>query len=200
MVDGAEKCSRVWSLNDHATKGRRMLTITEALAEIATIDKRLPKKADEMLPYVARVEQVRDPFLDQGGSAVYITRERQSFNDLQKRKIALRAAIAKANAETTIVVNGKERTVADWLVWKRECYSATVRMLNGLLNHVRAIRREAQQKGVTLVNVDQKAQADDVVVNVDEQKLIEELDALEETFGKLDGLLSLKNATTLIEL
>jgi hypothetical protein len=33
------------------------ITITEALAEIATIDKRLPKKGADMAEYVARFER-----------------------------------------------------------------------------------------------------------------------------------------------
>jgi hypothetical protein len=40
---------------------------------------------------------------------------------------------------------------------------------------------------------------DDIVVNVDEQKLAEDSERMEEVLGTLDGLLSLKNATVTIE-
>jgi hypothetical protein len=169
-------------------------TITEALAEIATIEKRLSKKAADMQPYVARVEMVRDPFERNGGSAKYIAEERQSFDDLQKRKVALRAAIARSNAETVLL----DDTVANWLVWKRECYQSTKSMLNGLLAQVRTARSEAQKRGASIVSAGE-GKPEDIVVNVDEQKLIAEIEALDELYGRLDGLLSLKNATTFIE-
>jgi hypothetical protein len=176
-----------------------MLTITEALAEIATIDKRLPKKATEMTNYVARQDLARDPMEKSGGSAKFIREERQSHADLLARKIALRRAIAKANAETLVSVDGKERSVADWLVWKRECHAAEVQVLRNLLNGAQTARAHAQKNGVALVSVSE-GRPEDIIVNVDEQGLVSELDALEEMAGKLDGLLSLKNAVTTLDI
>ena len=174
-----------------------MQTITEALAELATIDKRLPKKIAEMLPYVARVEQIKDPFAKSGGSEKYLREQRQSVGDLLTRKVNLRAAIARANAETMIVVGKQEMSVGDWLVWKRECYAVYLDMLKKLLGQAQAARAEAVKRGVSLTT-DAKATPDDIIVNLDEQELIAQIDDLEETFGRLDGLLSLKNATTLV--
>jgi len=174
-------------------------TITEALAELATIDKRLDKKARDISPYVARLDLVRDPLERNGGSAKYITEERQSFGDLLKRKIALRAAIAKSNAETALPTLDEKMSVADWLVWKRECYSHQKTMLNSLLSQARNARSEAQKQGVNIVSASEQGRPNDIVVNVDEQRIIEELEELEELYGRLDGLLSLKNATTTIE-
>lgn len=178
---------------------KQTFTVTEALAEIATIDKRLPKKAQEMLPYVARPEQVRDPFQKSGGSDKYIAEQRQSFRDLLLRKINLRRAVAAANAETQITVGHNTMSVADWLVWKRECYTSQMSMLRGLLQQVQAARQQAQQHGVALLKVGDQGKPNDIIVCVDEKVLIEEIEELEETYGTLDGLLSLKNATTLIE-
>ena len=174
-------------------------TITEALAELATLDKRLPKKAADMLPYVARLEQIKDPFVKTGGSEKYLAEQRQSFSDLQVRKIMLRSAIAKANAETVIEVAGRSMSVADWLVWKRECYAPYVSMLKGLLGQAQGARAEAQKRGVALVTTNTASTPEDIVVNVDEQGLVNEIDGMEEVYGRLDGLLSLKNATTMIE-
>jgi len=175
-----------------------MQTITEALAELATIDKRLSKKSEEMKPYVAHDDQIKDPFIKTGGSEKYIVEQRQSFNDLQTRKINLRGAIARANAETMIQIGKQEMSVADWLVWKRECYGVKSGMLKGLLSHVQGARAEAQKRGVGFVKQESVSVPEDIVVCLDEQALIEELDELEETYGRLDGLLSLKNATTTI--
>lgn len=176
-----------------------MMTITEALAEIATIDKRLPKKLADMVPYVARPDQVRDPFERSGGSEKYLREERQSYQDLLRRKIELRAAVAKANAQTTLDVDGTTMTVADWLVWKRECYQATRDLLEGLIDQARRARQLAQQHGGAVLTKNASGETGDVVVSVDERALVADLDALTEHFGKLDGLLSLLNATTYID-
>jgi hypothetical protein len=176
-----------------------MQTITEALAEIATIDKRIPKKAADLVPYVARPEQVKDPFEKSGGSAKYLREQRQSHADLLLRKINLRAAIARANAETMIAIGGQEMSVADWLVWKRECYGPENDLLKGLLAQAQYARNQAQQKGVMLVKVGDASSPDDIIVNLDEQALIADAEALQEKFGLLDGLLSLKNATVTID-
>lgn len=173
-----------------------MQTVTEALAELATIDKRLTKKSQEMLPYVARLEQIKDPFVKTGGSEKYLAEQRQSFHDLIIRKIDLRGAIARSNAETMISIGSVEMSVADWLVWKRECYQVTLNMLRGLLSQAQGARAEAQKRGVALITVESKASPEDIIVNLDEQKLLEEIEQLEEDYGRLDGLLSLKNATT----
>jgi len=175
-------------------------TITEVLAELATIDKRLPKKAQELIPYVARAAQLKDPLSKSGGSERYIAAERQSFSDLLQRKIILRRVVAKANAETTIAIDGKEMSVADWLVWKRECYAPHLQMLQGLLGQAQGARQQAQQRGVALIRVEhEQVASQDILVCLDERELIDEVAALEERFGRLDGLLSLKNATTSVE-
>lgn len=174
-------------------------TITESLAEIATIDKRLPKKAADMVEYVARFEMLKDPLAKSGGSEKYLAEQLQSFDDLLQRKITLRAAIARANAETSITINGEEKTVADWLVWKRECYQHRLGMLRKLLAQAQSARQTATQKGVAIVKAGGEPGPEDVVVNIDEQGLLHDIDEMEEQYGRLDGLLSLKNATTIIE-
>jgi hypothetical protein len=167
------------------------ITITEALAEIATIDKRIAKKSQDMVPYVSRPDQMRDPLEKSGGSAKYIAEERQSFSDLLARKIELRRLIAEANAKSELTVGGVTRSVADWLVWKRECYDKEASLLRSLIQNAQGGRQQVRNTMGQTVEVD-------FIVNIDEKQAIEELDALEDTFGKLDGLLSLKNATTVI--
>jgi hypothetical protein len=173
-----------------------MQTITEALAELATIDKRLPKKTDALLPYVARLEQVKDPFAAHGGTDKYLREEVQSFGDLLLRKIELRAAIAKANAETQVTIGGTTQSVADWLVWKRECYPLTRTLFQKLIAQVQRARTAAQEQKVGFAKEGEAQNPNDIIVCIDEQKLISDLDDLEEAYGRLDGLLSLRNATT----
>lgn len=176
-----------------------MQTITEALAEIATIDKRIPKKAEELIPYVAQPGFAKDPMEKSGGSARYIAEQRQSHADLLGRKLELRRQIAKANAEHLIVVGGREQSIADWLVWKRECYAPEKLLLDKLLAQAQGARAEAVKRAVKLVSESSgEPTQEDIVVHVSEEELIEEIDALETLFGTLDGLLSLKNATIVI--
>jgi hypothetical protein len=179
-----------------------VLTITEAIAEIATIDKRLAKKKADVLPYVARQEMIRDPMEKSGGSSKYISEQRQSFSDLQARKINLRSAIAESNAETMLTVlapGGGAMTVADWLVWRRECYAPKLDLLRGLLAQAQAARQKAGTAGLAILSSGQTGGGADVIVAVDENELVRNIDELEEVFGTLDGLLSLKNATTPID-
>lgn len=174
------------------------LTITEALAEIATIDKRLPKKQEAILRFVVRDERQRDPLEKHSGSTQFIQSERQSVHDLNERRIALRRAITQANAETTLTVSGVTRTIADWLVWKREVYQRERDLLNQINSRIESGRGEARKRGVALVSVDTGSDAGNIIACVDEQTLAREIEALEDTHGQLDGLLSLKNATTTV--
>src|SRR6185312_10013036 len=96
------------------------ITITEALAEIKTIGKRIESKRAAIQPYLARQDGVRDPLEKDGGSAKYIAQERQAIGDLTDRVIALRRGIQKANDTTTVTINGKSRTISEWLTWRRD--------------------------------------------------------------------------------
>ena len=70
------------------------ITITEALADIKTIGKRVAKKQEFVGSYLARVEAAKDPHAAHGGSAKVIDSERQSISDLWRRVVTIRTAIA----------------------------------------------------------------------------------------------------------
>ncbi len=66
------------------------------------------------------------------------------------------------------------------------------------------LRDQAKRQGHTVIqsnvaSVSQDSKPTDYIVNVDEAALAKEIEDMEETLGVLDGQLSLKNATTLIE-
>lgn len=181
------------------------MTITEALAEIKTIEKRIAKKRESILGYLARQDMLRDPLAADGGSVAFIKRERQAIHDLEERVVALRRAIATANASTVFAINGgTARSIADWLTWRREVAPGRQQFLTGLRDRVERVRREAQQKGVNVVaaasavTTGGDGKPTDVLVNISEAELAKDIEALEEELGNLDGLLSLKNATTQI--
>ena len=173
-------------------------TITEALAEIKTIDKRIEKKREFITTYLVRNEQLKDPLDRDGGSFEAIRRERQAIKDLEELKVAIRRAILDANQENTITLSGTIRSIADWLVWRREVAPTQERFLTTLRRNIDANRAEAQKRGLAVAEPD-KARERDLIVNLNEAELAEEIERFQETLGALDGQLSLKNATVTIE-
>jgi hypothetical protein len=175
------------------------ITITEALAELKTIDKRIEKKREFVLSYLLRQEMFKDPLEKDGGSAAAIRRELQSIHDLEERKIAIRRAINAANEAASITTGGQTRTIADWLVWRREVAPKLSQFLASLRSRIEQARQEAARKGASLTTSAETARPNDVVVNINEQELARQIETLEEALGHLDGQLSLKNATLMIE-
>lgn len=177
-----------------------MISITEALAEIKTIGKRIEKKREFTLTagYLWRQEKLKDPLERDSGSRSVIARERQAIADLEIRIIVIRQAIAKANAETSVTIMGLTNTVAEWLTWKREVAPKRQAYLSQLRTQIQALRQQANRQGVA-VTTGEPQTPDDIIVNVDEREVAKDIEALEQLLGTLDGQLSLKNATTLID-
>lgn len=173
-----------------------MPTITEALAEIKTIDKRIAAKRDYVTVYLARQEGIKDPLAKEGGSAKVIERELQAIHDLGERKVELRRAINAANVTTTITI-GATRSIADWITWRRDVVPEYGKSLEHMRNRIKTAREAAMRAGQTVVAKEaDAARPQDVVVNLDEAWLAREIEDLTDTLGQLDGQLSLKNATT----
>jgi hypothetical protein len=175
------------------------LTITEGLAEIKTIGKRVQKKREFILSHLMRQEQLKDPLAASGGTEAAIKAELQAVDDLEERRVDIRRAIQAANAATNLTVGLGNMSIADWLIWRREVAPGLGVFYNQLRNHIDRVRSEAQRKGYMTVGADAAARPGDIIVHVDEQLLATQIDNLEETLGTLDGALSLKNATTFIE-
>ena len=175
------------------------LTITEALAEIKTIKSRIAKKREGIGAYLVRQEKFKDPLEKDGGSRTFIARERQGIADLEQRMVDIRRAIQTANMQETVTLGGTSRSIADWLAWRREVAPDAQKFLNALRSGVNSVRADAARKGVS-VTASETGKPDDVIVNVNEILLAAEIDALEETLGALDGQLSLKNATVMVDI
>ncbi len=174
------------------------LTITEALAEIKTIGKRMEKKREGLMPYLARYDGMRDPLEKSGGSIAFIETERQSLKDLGTRIVTLRRAIQRANDETVIGLGGISRTISEWLTWRREVAPGQVAVLKQIVNIVASVREKARKDGVNVTAQGQAQQPQDFIVNVDERAILSEIEVMETILGDLDGQLSLKNATVQI--
>lgn len=174
------------------------ITITEALAEIKTIGKRIEKKREFIGQYLGRQDGLRDPLEKQGGSFEAIRAERQSISDLSDRIVELRRGIAKANDHTVLTVNGITKSVSEWLVWRREIAPGHVAFLGRLRAGLSQIRTQAARNNAAVVQANASTgdnKPTDHIINLDERELASEIERLEDTLGQLDGKLSLVNAT-----
>jgi len=175
------------------------LTITEALAEIKTIGKRLESKRASVAQYLARQDMVRDPMEKEGGSQQFIQRERQAIGDLGERIVTLRRGIQRANDETTLTVGETARTISEWLVWRRDVAPGDQKFLTTLRGGINNIRTQAHNQKANVVQSGVPAQPTDVIINISEADLAREIEDMEDVLGTLDGRLSLVNATTQIK-
>lgn len=177
-------------------------TITESLAEIKTIGKRIEKKRQSIATYLARDLRLKDPLEKDGGSVKFIAAERQGISDLENRIVAIRTAIQRSNLSTATAIGNRTLTVAEWLTWRREVSNGAQSFLTSLNNGIRQIREKAQKDGGRVVSSSSDSDTKpvlEIVVNVDEKALLEEQENMEKTLGELDGRLSLLNAITTID-
>lgn len=171
--------------------------ITEALAETKTIAKRLASKRQFIAQHLARHGSMVDPLASQGGSAEAVRRERQAMRDLEARLIGIRRAISKANDVVEIELHGERRTIAEWLTWRREVAPGLQTFLREMQSGITRLRQEARNKGWSVNETGSTEQ--NVYVNLDEIALAQEIEQVDHVLGDLDGALSLKNATTNVE-
>lgn len=176
------------------------MTITEALADIKTIDKRIMAKRQVIGQYVARMDGIKDPLEKDGGSVKVITEAMQAIRDLEERIVELRRRIRKANETTHVTIEGDTRSISDWLVWRREVSPQHGRFIDQLNQFIIDARAQAKKHDSKVINglggVSDKPT--DVVVCIDEKKTLESKEKLSLILGQLDGLLSLKNATIMV--
>ncbi len=174
-------------------------TITEALAELKVITKRIENKRQFVLQHLLIGQGMKDPLEKDGGSPQIIARELQSIHDLEEEQVRIRRAIAAANANNTITIAGEGRSIADWLTWRREISAGSIQFLREISKKIQGVRGEAARRGLANAVVPtQNAKADDIVVNLSEAELGGEIERLDTTLGTLDGLLSLRNATIVV--
>jgi len=175
-------------------------TITEGLAEIKTILKRIQTKHAFIVGNVGRPEKIKDPLVKEGGSEKVVARERQAHADLLDRIVKIRGAIQKKNHEIMIVNNGKSKSLADWLSWRKEAAPHLQSLLEGLMNAVGQLKTQTRRAGARIVSEGASASPEDIILHLSETELAKEVEDLQKTLGDLDGKLSLINATTTIEI
>ena len=174
-------------------------TIHEALAELKIIEKRRAAKVQELVNNLVRDSRLVDPLLVQdsksGGQPEFVRATLQSIRDLDARFIRIRHAIQLSNEDTrnSIIIGGTTRTIAEWLIWKRETASKEKELLAGMRGAISNVRVQ-----VTRLNQQAGSQQTDIVINYSEAQLLKDTEDFEQTWGALDGQLSLRNATVTI--
>lgn len=175
------------------------MLITEGLAELKVLDKRIEKSRTFVVANLARQNYVKDPLESEGGSVEVLRRELQSIADLEARKVAIRTAIQRTNLATPLTVKGDTRTVGEWLTWRREVAAGRAAFLGGVTNAINSIRQQARAKGLNVTVNGVEAQRDDLVLNTSEVEWHTQSQTHEELVGTLDGALSVINATTTMQ-
>lgn len=185
------------------------MTITEALAEIKTIGKRLEKKKQAVLQNIGRDSRLKDPITLEGGggSVEYVASERQAIEDLEKRIVAIRSAIQRSNLATRATVGENSMTVQEWLNFRREVSASRQMFLSTINAAIKQIKDKVSRDGgrvsfaaaAAVATIDGEKKPIEILIHLDEKKLLDEQEGLEKTLGDLDGKLSLLNATTVID-
>jgi hypothetical protein len=175
------------------------MTVTEALAEIKTVGKRLAKRRQFVMDHLVRVDRMKDPHEEKGGSKKVIEQELQGIRDLEDRIVALRSAINQVNQTTKVSVGETTRTIADWIIWRREVSRGEQQFLAHMREAINRTRGQkvAFQPPVRTSTAPSTEEAG-FEVNIDEKWLADAGEKVEEILGTLDGKLSLINATTAV--
>lgn len=173
-------------------------TITQALAELKTINKRIENKTQTVGKYLTQPDDKRDPLERQGGSAKMIEEERQSIDDLWVTQIRIRRAVEDANIANEITVEGVTRSIAEWLIWRREVAKSRKMFLSSMAQSIARQRELAHSVTLRMSGSGQEARTVDIIVNLNEKELMNDIEHLDSVMGQLDGQLSLKNATLFV--
>lgn len=179
------------------------ITITEALAELKIINKRIATKRQFIQQNAVRHAIIVDPF--EGESSTQrdrVTAELQAIGDLITRYLFIRQSISIANHATELTIGTVTRTVATWLVYRREQADGALLLMKQMQQAAVNMRNEIAQKLGQQPNpsgIAPDIKRWQVQVNFDEGALASAIEAADDVMGRLDGLLSLHNATVKIK-
>jgi hypothetical protein len=176
------------------------MTITEALAEVKLINEKIEKKRTFVLDNLTRIKQLADPLQSKGGSMAALAAEMQSINDLEARLVEIRAAIMHANMMHTAECMGMHKTLYGWLVWKREIAGNKSFHYQSIYTNTKKKIDEAARAPSVYTKDDQTKEVVIIEANLPYMEYAAKYEDIKDMLNKLDGVLSLKNATVLVEL
>jgi len=175
------------------------LTVTEALSELNLIKKKVEKKREVVLNSLIRPKHLKDKLESSGGSRDFIKAELQSVSDLLARYLKLKGAIADANIKNTIQVNGTTKSIYDWLNWKRDMSNSDLHFNNSVHQSVQKHFDSIAKQPQVFKDDDGKTHLLEYEANVEYGDFVKLAEMTQETLERLDGQLSLKNATILLD-
>jgi hypothetical protein len=177
------------------------MTITEALAEIKLINSKLEKKRARVLDNLIRVEQQEDPLKHEGGSVAYLGSEVQSIEALEENIIKIRGAIMSANLLHVAEVMGKTKAIYEWLVWKREVVGMMQSFYQAIYTKTKERLEHAKKNPQVMAKPDSNVNPElaKLAPNLNYMEFSKKYEEVCDILSKLDGVLSLKNATIVIE-
>lgn len=174
-------------------------TITEALSEINLIKKKIDSNKETITNNLTRVKHVKDPFESDGGTANLIKQKIQSIASLFVRLEKIKGAIAQANLMNEITIGENTKTIFDWLTWKRDISKDHLAFLNQISANVTNQIASNSRNPQVFKDESGNTQLVEVISNVDLSDILRKREIMTEQIEKLDGQLSLKNATIMIE-
>jgi len=164
------------------------ILLTEALAELKTIPKRIESKRDTIRTHMIRQDHLKDPLEKDGSSQAQAVRTAfQSIDDLTKRMIKLRTAINEKNLDVDLTIEGMTYSIAEWITWKREIVPILAPIFRGTIQRLSELHTSPYGKD-----------EGNYIINVNEEQLRKVAEKLDSVIGQLDGKLSVLNATTTI--
>lgn len=176
------------------------MTITEALAEIKLILKKIDKLQKVVNSNLFRYEHSKDPFESDGGSRMFAEASLQSIKNLYQRLSKIRAAITKANLENSLTIGDTTLSLHEWLTYKREIAKPTIAYYLELQNSLKQKMDEHDKRPqVYKDEATGKIEIAKLHASLDYAKIVAENQKLSDIEQTLDGKLSLKNATIVIE-
>ena len=176
------------------------ITITEALSEINLVKKKISAKQAKIQSALVQAEHIADPFLSEGGSEAMIKAESQGIYDLNYRLAKIRAEISHANLTHKISLGEDSRSIHDWLIWKREIATGQIRFTKEVHEAIKNHNKSSSDRPQVYKDSEEKVQLVKYKINVDYADWLKREAELNEKLEKLDGQLSLKNATIVIEI
>ena len=202
----------------------RTISITQALVELKTLDRRIRKAENHEFVFAAKNT-------DKDSEAIKELRKRakasyQSARDLMRERENIKAAIVSSNAKTKVTIAGEQMTVAEAIEkktsidYEQMLLSSLKAQLASIDHHVTAHNKSVDEKIdrllETLVGADKEASAEEQKATADLYRerngiykedpigIQDEIDALEkyiaDFLAEVDVALSISNAKTMIKL
>lgn len=173
-----------------------MLTITEALAEIKLIDNKIEAKQQFVTANLYRAKHLPDPL---GDTKAVVESEVQAIGDLRRRRVKIRKAIAEANLKTEVKIGESTLSIFEWLTWRREVAGNEKSFLRSVHANIKMAIDAVTKTPKFYKDESQENKIVEIVPSLDHSVFAKAEAEVQEMLDKLDGLLSLKNATVTID-